>query len=41
MYCKLLMLTAQRQHHKFLTCGAVAQLDDVAFRIAFGEPSSL
>ena len=32
---------AIRQHHKFLTCGAVAELNDVAFRIAIGEPSSL
>ena len=32
---------AIRKHHKFLARGAIAQLDDVAFRIAFGEPSSL
>jgi hypothetical protein len=28
---------AIREHHKLLTCGAVAQLDDVALRSALGE----
>ena len=32
---------AIRQHHKFLTCGAIAQLDDVALRSALSELRSL
>ena len=34
-------LAVIRQHHKLLTCGAVAQLDDVALRSALGELRSL
>ena len=34
-------LAVIRQHHKFLTCGAIAQLDDVALRSALSELRSL